>query len=173
MLYEPAMRSVPKSGDKGLTGWMVLAMLVAFFGVVAGVNAYMIRAALSTMPGVEVKNSYVASQRYNGEVRAMRAQDALGWQADAVLRRAGDVARLELSMRDAAGKPVSGLEVSARLSHPVHQREDHAAEAVAAGAGRYVVTLDKVQAGAWTVMIEARQNGERVYLSRTRHVLAE
>ena len=42
---------------KEVTGRMVLACLLAFFAVVAGVNALMIRAAVSTFGGVETENA--------------------------------------------------------------------------------------------------------------------
>ena len=41
-----------------VTGRMVLFCLIGFFAVVAGVNAIMIRAAVSTFSGVETANSY-------------------------------------------------------------------------------------------------------------------
>ena len=52
------------SGDgrppREVTGRMVLVCLVAFFAVVAGVNAVMIRAAVSTFGGVETESAYQA-----------------------------------------------------------------------------------------------------------------
>ena len=45
--------STPPS-QRQLTGRAVLAMLVAFFGVVIGVNVTMAKLAISTLPGTDV-----------------------------------------------------------------------------------------------------------------------
>ena len=178
MLYEPAMRPNLKSRQTGaeprrLTGWMVLAMLVSFFVVVASVNGYMIRAAISTFPGTEVKNSYVASQQFNREIEAMRQQAQRDWKVDVALNRKGGGAVLDLSIRDGAGQPVRGLSLTARLAHPVDARIDHAGEVVETAAGVYVVAFDDVHRGAWNLVIEARRGGERLYTSRNRVELAQ
>ncbi|MFY8154383.1 MAG: FixH family protein, partial [Hyphomicrobiales bacterium] len=74
-----------------LTGRFVLILCVAFFGIVAAVNGVMMTYAITTMPGLDAANGYVASQRLNREFDAMRQQAARGWKADvAVALRNGD-----------------------------------------------------------------------------------
>ena len=63
-----------------LTGRHVLAIAVASFGVIIGVNVLLAVNAVSTFPGLEVENSYVASQTFDVE---RKAQEALGWFAEA------------------------------------------------------------------------------------------
>ena len=46
------------------------------FGVIIGVNVVMATKAIGTFPGLEVKNSYVASQSFD---KRRDAQEALGW----------------------------------------------------------------------------------------------
>ena len=55
--------------DKGkpLTGWKVLAMLLAFFGVVGAVNAVMVYSALSTFSGEVEAHPYEHGLAYNRE----------------------------------------------------------------------------------------------------------
>jgi nitrogen fixation protein FixH len=162
-----------RAEPRRLTGWMVLAMLVSFFVVVASVNGYMIRAAISTFPGTEVKNSYVASQQFNGEIAAMRQQAARSWKVDVALRRQGQGAVLDLTIRDASGQPVRGLALNARLAHPVDARIDHAGAFLEKAAGVYAVDFADVHRGAWNLVIEARRDGERLYASRSRVELAQ
>ena len=50
------MSRLPVS-PKPLTGGKVLAMLIAFFGVVIGVNMIMMRLAIQTMPGTDVDSA--------------------------------------------------------------------------------------------------------------------
>ena len=79
-----------------ITGYHVFGMFVAGFAVIIGVNIALAYNAVHTFPGLEVKNSYVASQSFDVD-RA--AQDALGWSVEAAL--AGD--ELILRIDDAAG----------------------------------------------------------------------
>ena len=74
---------------KELTGRMVLFCLVAFFAVVAGVNAIMIRAAVSTFGGVETANAYQAGLAFAREIAEAAAQDALHWQVKAKVSAGG------------------------------------------------------------------------------------
>jgi nitrogen fixation protein FixH len=53
-----------------LTGWHVAAIAFAFFAIVAGVNGYMLSAAIRTMPGLDARNGYDVSQRYNAAIAA-------------------------------------------------------------------------------------------------------
>ena len=63
---------------KQLTGRHVLMIFCGAFGIIIGVNLLLAWSAVSTFPGLEVKNSYVASQQFD-ERKA--AQEALGWTA--------------------------------------------------------------------------------------------
>ena len=66
-----------------IKGWHVLTVLVLAFGVVIAVNLTLAYNAVRTFPGLEVKNSYVASQSFDAD-RA--AQEALGWEVSAKVR---------------------------------------------------------------------------------------
>ena len=55
-------------------------VFVAAFCVIIGVNLVLAYSAIKTFPGLEVKNSYVASQKF--DERKM-AQEALGWTVTA------------------------------------------------------------------------------------------
>ena len=57
-----------------LTGRHVLAITLAAFGVVIGVNLLLAVKAVGTFPGVEVSNSYVASQVFDRE-RSTQAEE--------------------------------------------------------------------------------------------------
>ena len=67
---------------KEVKGWHVLAIFVAAFGTIIAVNLTLAFNAVRTFPGLEVKNSYVASQSFDID-RA--AQLALGWDVSASL----------------------------------------------------------------------------------------
>lgn len=62
------------------TGWHMFGAMVLFFGVIIGVNLTMATLATRTFGGVVVENSYVASQKFNGWLKAADAQKRLGWE---------------------------------------------------------------------------------------------
>lgn len=156
-----------------LSGRIVLASMIGFFVVVGGVNAIMMTIAIRTMPGVDVKSAYETSQRFNSEIARMHEQDARGWQAQADIHRSGGDALVALSLHDRHGLPVRGLAVEARLLHPATRQQDRDATLSEAAPGSYAARLPAIHSGGWTVVIEARRDGEPVFVSRSRVVLAD
>jgi nitrogen fixation protein FixH len=59
-----------------LTGRHVFAITAGAFAVIIGVNLLLAVKAVTTFPGLEVKNSYVAGQGFDAR---KAAQEALGW----------------------------------------------------------------------------------------------
>ncbi len=82
-----------------LTGRHVFAITTGAFAIIIGVNMLLAWKAVSTFPGLEVENSYVAGQDFN-ERKA--AQDALGW----VMTPTYNGGRIELAFTDHQGNPV-------------------------------------------------------------------
>lgn len=106
---------------KPLTGRKVLAIVVSFFGVIIAVNLTMAYFAVGTFPGLDVKNSYVASQTFDDD-RAV--QEALGWVVD-VSYQDGE---LLVVVTDKAGKPVDVAKINAIVGRPTHVRDDQTPE---------------------------------------------
>ena len=100
-------------------------MLVAFFGVVIGVNLVMMRFAIQTLPGTEVDSAYSASLAYEKEIAAARDQNARNWKVDAHVERGGQGgATLQVEARDSSGRPMSGLKFQGRFERPTDRRAD-------------------------------------------------
>src|SRR5690606_39718035 len=108
---------------KPFTGRHAAIILVAFFGVVIGVNMVMASFALSTFGGTVVDNSYVASQHYNEWLARAEAQDRLGWEESVAVDESRHV-RLTILEE---GAPLQGLRVIATLRHPLRS-EEHTSE---------------------------------------------
>lgn len=102
---------------KPLTGRKVLAITVSAFSVIIAVNVYMAYQAVSTFPGLEVDNSYVASQTFDAE-RA--AQAALGWHLSHAYRDG----RIVIDIRDAAGAPAKVASLNVLVGRKTEARED-------------------------------------------------
>ena len=153
-----------------LTGRAVLICLVAFFAVVAGVNAIMVRAAVSTFGGVETQSSYRAGLLFAKEIAASQAQDARDWRVQASVTRAGDRQRIEIAVRDAAGRPLTGLSASVALAHPTDRRADRRVNATEVSPGRFAGTVDAIE-GQRDLAIEFMRGEERVFRSKSRIIL--
>jgi nitrogen fixation protein FixH len=167
------MQTTPHTPPRHLTGRAVLLCMLGFFTVVAGVNAVMMTAAIRTMPGLEVKNSYVASQHYNADIAAMRAQTARGWATQLQVRLAQGTARVGVDMADAGSTPLTGLAVTARLAHPVDRNADREVALTETAPGHYTASLAGIHAGAWDVVLEAGRGEAVAFRSRNRVHLAE
>ncbi|MCK1666390.1 FixH family protein [Bradyrhizobium sp. 153] len=158
--------------SKPLTGTKVFLMLVAFFGVVIGVNVTMLKLAIATLPGTDVDSPYAAGLTYDREISAAQDQAARKWQVNAhIERRADGNAVLQVEARDAAGQPVSGLRFGGRLERPTDKRADLAVELSEAGIGIYRGNAASVVPGQWDMVIEGELRGARVFLSRNRVIL--
>lgn len=149
-----------------LTGRMVLAMLLAFFGVIFAVNFVMLSLASSTFSGVGDRNAYVAGLSHNRKLAAAREQEKRGWKVDVSLRRAAQ-GRSVVSVTRADTGAAMNLEVIARFVHPASSRQDRAATLTQSGPNTWSAALD-LPAGAWDIAIEMRSGGTLVFLSRDR-----
>lgn len=150
-----------------LTGRMVLACFVAFFGIVFTMNAVLVRAASSSFGGVETESSYKAGLAFKNDIAAAQAQDALHWAVDASVRPEGDATRVTITARDAESKALNGVEAAARLSHPTDRRRDITLELVEFAPGRFQ-SLSPVAQGQWDLVIELKRRDETVFRSKSR-----
>jgi len=139
-----------------LTGKHVLGITVGAFSVIIAVNVVMAVKAVSTFPGLEVDNGYIASQSFDADRKAQRA---LGWTlthgyADGTLR---------IDLRDAAGvAPVTSLDVllgrtteAAEDTRPVFVLKD----------GVWVSDV-ALNPGKWMMMVKAAAPDGTVFRQR-------
>jgi nitrogen fixation protein FixH len=132
-----------------LTGKHVFAITASAFAVIIGVNVLLAVKAVSTFPGLEVDNSYVASQGFNAR---KAAQEALGWTMTPDYANG----RMTLAFLDARGQPVavSNLEVlvgrtteASDDSFPTFAREgDLYAADLPLGIGKWMVKVTATSA---------------------------
>ncbi len=89
-----------------LTGRHVVAMFGFGFGTIIAVNVTLAFNAVQSFPGLEVRNTYVASQAFDAK-RA--AQDALGWDVSAEVAEGHLILRFEQDGRAIAPQIVSAV----------------------------------------------------------------
>lgn len=132
---------------KEITGKHVLLGFVAAFGLIISVNVFMAYNAVSTFPGLEVKNSYVASQSFDDR---RTAQEALGWTVSAD----HEDGVLHLAINDRDGNPVRPVELEAVLGRATHKQDDTVLEL--SHDGRRFVAPIVLEDGNWNIRMEAR-----------------
>ena len=153
------------------TGRTMLLCMIAFFGVVATVNAVMIRIAVTTFAGVNTDSAYRAGLGYKQDEAAASAQQALNWTVDGHLTRAasGDTL-LTVDLKDAQNNPVNGVVVNARLSHPATSQHDHFIALTQSPNGSF---RGETQAtpGQWILTLDVIRGETRLYRSVSRLML--
>lgn len=138
-----------------LTGRKVFAITATAFGVIIAVNLVMATKAIQTFPGLEVPNSYVASQSFDAD-RA--AQDALGW----TLTESHEDGELRLAFRDRDGLPVTLSDLRVLVGRTTESAQDIRPE-FARRNGDYVAPV-ALRPGKWMILLEARsQDGTRFH----------
>lgn len=138
-----------------LTGRKVLAITIGAFGLIIGVNILLAVKAVQTFPGLEVPNSYVASQVFDAE---RMAQEKLGW----TLRYRYVEGELILSFRNPEGLPVEAREVSALVGRTTEAAEDKRPDFTYRD-GDFAAPL-VLGPGAWMILLEARaEDGTRFH----------
>lgn len=129
-----------------MTGRKALAIFIGAFGLIISVNLFMAYSAVSTFPGLEVRNSYVASQGFNDRLLQQRA---LGWQVRAELQ----ADELVLHFTDPEGEPVVLASLEGILGRPTHTREDRSPQFEGV-AGTYAAPVH-VTTGQWLLHLTA------------------
>jgi nitrogen fixation protein FixH len=164
-------RTTPRTAPREWNGWTVLAFMLAFFGVVIGVNALMAHLAMSTFGGVDVDSSYRAGQMFERDVAMAETQDGRRWRVDGKIRQAADGTKtLDLAARDSSGAPLTGLTASAAFTRPTDRRLDRTVSLLEDEPGRFHGNA-ALPPGQWDLVIELTRQGERQFRSVNRVVI--
>lgn len=140
------------------TGKHMLAIMLAFFGVVIAVNLVMATAANRSWTGLVVKNSYVASQEFNRKAEEGRAQAALGWKGQ--LEIGGGRVSYRLVDKDGMAVTVEGVVASFR--RPAYESEDRTVTLAREAEGTFGAA-EAVRDGIWIVEIDAEAGLPKPY----------
>ncbi len=141
---------------KRITGWHAAAALIAFFGVVIAVNLTMAVYATSTFGGVVVENSYVASQKYNGWLKAAERQRQLGWTIVPTL----DAGRHVMVHHDLGPVDTSGF-----ARHPLGREPDVPLSFTAVDGG--LISKEQLPAGRWKIHLLVRKGADEARIIET------
>ncbi len=154
------------ASPREFTGRHMLAVMVAFFGVVIGVNLTLAWFANSSWSGLIVANGYVASQEFNRGEERIRARALLGWTAE--LAHEGGTFTVTMKTRD--GAPLGGLKLEGTMRRPVTAKEDAALAFKARGDGRYEAPA-VLAGGQWELVLSARNPQGQSFVETYRFVV--
>lgn len=133
------------------TGRHMAMVFFGAFGVIIGVNLFMAFSAVRTFPGLEVANSYVASQKFD---ERREAQEALGWTVSA--KAVGGL--VILSITDAQGGAVRVAKLDATVGRATHVKDDMTPDFQFDGTA-YVAPVE-LRRGNWNIrMVAISDNG--------------
>ena len=133
--------------ERKWTGWHVAMIFCGSFGIIIAVNLTLAYNAVHSFPGLEVRNSYVASQEFDAN---RTAQLALGWSVRADAREGNVI----LSVTDSLGAPVEVADLRATLGRATHVQDDQSPVFVFDGTS-YVAPA-KLAPGNWNIRMVAR-----------------
>ena len=139
-----------------IKGWHVFTGFALAFGVIIAVNLTLAFQAVRTFPGLEVKNSYVASQSFEQE---RRDQVALGWDVSAQV----EDGQLQLAFLK-GDTPVQPVIESAIFGRATHDNNDQSPEF--RFDGQAFVAPVQADAGNWNLRVKARAEDGTLFQQR-------
>mgnify|MGYP001818010228 CR=1 FL=1 len=146
-----------KNGEWEFTGWHMLFIMLAFFGVIIAVNVTMAVLAGHSWTGLVVKNSYVASQHFNEDLVEARRQAARGWTSKLVYGEQ----HFACALKDRNGEPVVLDDLKVSVGRPASEGQDRTVALRHVGEGRYRGDV-ALEPGIWMVRITGGA-GENAY----------
>jgi nitrogen fixation protein FixH len=144
------------------TGRHFLLIMAAAFAIIITANLTLAYFAVGSFPGLDVANTYVASQHFNNR---RQAQDALGWQSHITYERGV----LQLRLIDAQGAPAMPHTLTMRVGAAATGQMDQVLD-IEAAAGYYTAPV-MLANGNWVVFIDAVAEDGTLFSERRALVL--
>ncbi len=141
-----------------LTGKHVFVITASAFAVIIGVNIILAVKAVSTFPGLEVDNSYVASQGFNAR---KAAQETLGWS----MTPGYDQGRMTLAFHGADGQPVQVQDLQVLVGRTTEAKDD-AFPVFARDGDLYAADLP-LGKGKWMIKVTAKSADGTLFEQRS------
>ncbi len=143
-----------------ITGRHVAIGMVSAFGLIVAVNLVLAWQAVATFPGLEVKNSYVASQTFDAD---RRAQEALGWTADTRLQDGV----LTVALTGRGGRPAAVADIAGRFGRATSAAEDQTPAFERVGPATFAAPVEAGR-GIWILHLTATAEDGTAFRQRVR-----
>ena len=145
------VKSEPQAEFKGVH---FLLCMMAFFGVIIAVNLTMAVLASTSWTGLVVKNTYVASQQFNGTLEQAKAQRDLGLSSD-IAYQAG---QLSFILRGKSGEQLNPQTVMLEIGRPAYEQSDSTYQLMPSSDASFELNLPLAQ-GIWQLTLHAMVDG--------------
>lgn len=139
-----------------LTGKHVLISFFLFFGVIIAVNFTMATFASNSWTGLVVKNSYVASQKFNSELEHAAIQKARGWHSKISYTNGN----LSVVLLDNANKSLPLKQIKLTLGRPAFEQEDKNIILNIGQQGEFLAPI-LLGPGVWDIVISAASDDKQ------------
>ncbi len=151
------------------TGKHFLCIILGAFGVIITANLALVFFALGSFPGLEVANTYVASQQFDAK---RQAQARLGWHSHVRYEHVRyEQGRLVVELVDDAGVAVVPRALRLRVGSATSAREDAVVHPINTG-GHYEVVL-ALRAGSKVIFVDAEAADGTAFSQRHRLVIPQ
>lgn len=130
------------------TGKHMLGLMLAFFGVIIAVNLTMATLASKSWTGLVVKNSYVASQQFNRDLEAAKAQNALGLYSKLSYWNG----HLNVEILDKAGNAIPVSNLKAEIGRPAFEQQDSVIAFMPGRDGGHTIPVT-LGPGVWAITV--------------------
>ena len=135
------------------TGKHMLLLMIVFFGIIMSVNVTMAIIAKGSWTGLVVKNSYVASQEFNGKLEKAKAQKALGLHSEVAYEKGV----LTIRIMDGSGNSVADSDLLVRIGRPAYEQLDQEVTLKPASDSTFQLHMP-LETGPWALEINGRVN---------------
>lgn len=142
-------------------GWPVGIILVLALSV--GSNIWVMFIARNDPAFAVEPDYYRKAVAWDTHMAQERANADLGWHASATLALAtpGSPGRLDLTLRDGGGQPVSGARLTVEALHNARASQRYEATFAERSPGEYEASLDAHRPGEWEVRLTAVRGTQR------------
>jgi nitrogen fixation protein FixH len=151
------------------TGRKFLALLLGAFLAVTAVNGLMIWYAESSWTGLVSDSAYEQGLGFDRMLVRSRAEAALGWQGAITYDSAKG--RLTVTLADRAGRPLTGLDLSAQWLRPTREGFDRIVPLTELAAGSYGAAVRPPLPGQWDVRVTVKDRGRDRFHAQKRLVV--
>ncbi|MBI2254655.1 MAG: FixH family protein [Proteobacteria bacterium] len=159
-----------KSNTPARRSLWIPGLFVLGFLIVIAVNGVLIYTSISSFSGLETDGAYERGLHYNQSLALAAANAETGWHAEPKVSDAGNAARkLEITVTDRTGAPVTELQVEAYLVRPTNAGMDDTLALTDLGNGRYAADFTPKAMGNWELRLQAKrgdvtwQQVQRIY----------
>ncbi|MGH7696814.1 MAG: FixH family protein [Gemmatimonadaceae bacterium] len=153
---------MPNAPSRGRGRAWPFAMAGILLAGIASNAAFVVLASSDPAAAVE-PDYYRKAVAWDQEMAQDQRNIALGWSAHAALYPGakGTVGRLELTLADSLGRPLSGATVRALVMHNARAAAVQTVTLRDAGAGHYTAFVSADRPGLWEIRLSVERNSQR------------